>query len=652
MAATRDTDNSNSPHLSETGPPNAQPEPVVFKDVWSRSRSQYRVRAIALLALNVLLFAGVGSFAFWLRNGVRFAPAQEGYWDELKQTFWTVPVLGRAEGDASLGSLLLEPISVQDVPMQIPILGLLMAALIAVPILAAMLYRFWSCLPFIAVVGFLAVMPWLAITLFVSCMLSASRPFRTRYRFVSALLGLVPVVVYLVLAWSGTTDAVLGRIDPVDRIKFVAPWVLAVVAAALVFATVLAIAKVVDYRPGAIAPLLAVMLGLPVVLFEFNVGRDELYYRLLTATDRAHFADKNASVELEQAVLEEWLRHPHPRPSIKVVSETVEMRWLFELADDVGPARSALSRHQAELATRCDWFLKHFPESRYAANVLFIKARALDMRVDPAEFRRTNWIRFYDDFPASASRDSWRKLTSNRPDSVLGAVGSLRLAQLDARDGKVERASDRLRTLLERFGSAARSGEGRPTRQGALQQALARQTPEACLNLSVDRIVLQAQTLYGLLSANRDPIYGYDPISGPKSRTHGFPFGLLDLAPRHERYVQNLQALKTEYPNCQIEDNIDLEIAKASTPVALKIERLESCLERFPRGDAAPEALFRLGVAYKADGRIDAGDAAFARLFHQHPASVWVQQATRNAPWRSAAFGSQRSAPLGTGHSG
>lgn len=652
MTAATDTPDTNSPRPTETGLSSAQPEPVVFKDVWTRSGSRYRVRAIALLAVNVLLFAGVGAFAFWLRNGVRFAPAQEGYWDELKQTFWTVPILGRAAGDASLGSLLLEPISVQDVPMQIPILGLLMAALIAVPILAAMLYRFWSCLPFIAVVGFLAVMPWLAITLFVSCMLAASRPFRTRFRFVSALLGLVPVVVYLILAWSGTTEAVLGRIDPVDRIKFVAPWVLAIVAAALVFATVLAIARVVDYRPGAIAPLLAIMFGLPVVLFEFHVGRDELYYRLLAARDHAHFADKNASVELEQAVMEEWLRHPHPRPSMKAVSETVGVRWLFELTDDVGHAHSALSRHQAELTTRCDWFLRRFPESRYAPNVLFIKARALDMRVDPAEFRRTNWIRFYDDFPASASRDSWRKLVANRPDSNLGAIGLLRLAQLDARNGDVERAADRLRTLLERFGTSARSGEAAPTNRGAFQQALARQTPEACLQLSVDRIVLQARCLHDLLAENRDPIYSYDPISGPRSQTDGFPFGLLELEPRHERYVQNLQALKAEYPNCQIEDNIDLEIARASTPIALKIERLESCLKRFPEGDAVPEALFRLGVAYKADGRIRAGNAAFARLFDQHPGSVWVQQATRNAPWRSAAFGSQRSAPLGTRHSG
>ena len=56
---------------------------MAVKDVWSRSGSKYRIRAVVLLALNVLLFAGVGSFAYWMRGGVRFAPIHEGYWDEF-----------------------------------------------------------------------------------------------------------------------------------------------------------------------------------------------------------------------------------------------------------------------------------------------------------------------------------------------------------------------------------------------------------------------------------------------------------------------------------------------------------------------------------------------------------------------------------------
>ncbi len=604
--------------------------PAVMKDVWFRSGSRYRIRAIVLLAVNVLLFAGVGSFAFWLRSGERFAPIQEGYWDELKQTFVSVPFLERT--GASLGSFLLEPISVQDVPMQIPIVGLLMAALISIPILVSMLYRFCSSLPFIVVVGFLAVMPWLAITLLVSCIIASVRPFRTRFRFVSALLGLVPAVIYLILAWPGTAEALGGQVDPVDRIKFIAPWVLAIVAATIVFAIVLAIARIVDYRPGAIAPLLAVMFGLPVALFEFNVGRDELYYRLLEALNEAHFADEDASVELEQAVIDKWFRRPPPRGSIAAAREAVEMQWLFELTSDIGPAQTALSRHQAELVGRCDWFLTYFPHSRYALNALFISARALDMRVDPGEFRRTKWIRFYDDFPSAVSRPAWRIILENRPDSILGAVALLRLAQLDAREGDVERAVSKLNALTTRFDFGEQRAEvstETAAQAGPLKGVMTRDSPEVTLDIPRERILLQAHCLRDLLTANRDPLYRYDPLCGPRHRSASFLFGLLDLDPRHDRYVDNLEALLARYPNCQLEDNIDLEIAKGASSLPERITRIEQCLARYPDRDMVSEALFRLGLALKYDNQPEKGEEAFRRLVREFPDSVWRRQAER-----------------------
>lgn len=629
-----------SPRDSVLDPLAIEDAPTVMKDVWSRSGSKYRIRAIVLLVVNVLLFAGVGSFAFWLRSGVRFAPAHEGYWDEFGQTFLSVGFIGH--NGVSLGSLLLEPISVQDVPMQIPILGLLMAALISIPILVAILYRFWSSLPFIAVVGFLAVMPWLAVTLLGSCVLASVRPVRTRFRFMSALLALLPAVVYLILAWYGTSDLVAGKIDPVDRIKFVAPWVLAIVAATLVFAVVLAIARVVDYRPGAIAPLLAIMFVLPVALFEFRVGRDELYYRLLEALNQAHFADVDASVELDQAVMEAWDRRPPALRSMRGVRELVETRWLFELASEISPVQSVLSRHQAELAERCDWFLTYFPDSRYAVNALFIKARALDMRVDPGEFRHAKWIRYYDDFPSPASRQAWWMIVKNRPETALGAVALLRLAQLDARDGDLERAIVKLEVLQARFNSLAKAGDTAPTPSGPLKAVLARGIPEASLRIPMERIILEAHRFHSLFAANHDPLYGYDPISGPRHYADTFPFGLMDLDPRHERYIENLKTLKRQYPDCQIEDNIDLEIAKATASVGLRIERLETCLNDFPNRDTVPETLFRLGVAYKSNAQSEKSQAVFARLFREYPHSIWTEQATRYAPRRTIRIGRAR----------
>ncbi len=599
-------------------------------DVWSRTASKYRIRAIVLLAVNVLLFAGAGTFAFWLRSGVVFAPSMAGYTDQLVDALHFI-----GEREISLASLLIEPISVQDVPMQIPIVGLLMAALISIPILVSILYRFWSSLPFIAVVGFLAVMPWLAITLLGSCVLASVRPFRTSFRYMSALLGLVPAVVYLFLAFSGTADAVVGRIDPIDHIKFIAPWFLSIVAAALVFAIVLSIAKMVDYRPGAITPLLAIMFALPVVLFEYRVGRDELYYRVFENLNHWALTDIDASLPLEEAVQRAYFSHPLPRRSLQEVREIVEQRWQFELALDLAPHRSTLTRHVEELAHKWDWFLKHFPDSRYAFNACYYKARALDMRVDPGEFRRTHWIRFYDDYPSEASSETWRTLATNRPHPILNAVALLRLAQLDARKGDADRAISKLATLLALFDRADQSGGGLAAGAAAPKGVLERQTPVANLDIPLERIVLEANRLHDLLGANRDPLYGYDPIGGSRYDEGISRFGLLDLLPRDERYTENLRELKRRYPNCQILDNIDLEIAKAADDLTVKIERLEALLAAYPQRDAVPEALFRLGVAYKSDGKTAESEEAFDRLAGDHPNSIWATQAARYAPWGS-----------------
>ena len=576
----------------------------------------------------------MASFAYWLRSGEHFAPSVPGYADQLGDTF-------RFTGNSgvTLGALLLKPISVQDVPLQIVILGLLFAALISIPILVAILYRVGSALPFVAVVGFIAVLPWLAITLLVSCILASMRPFRTRFRFVSALVGLVPTVVYLILAWRGSAELIVGQVDPVDRIKFIAPWVLAVVAASVVFAIVLAIARLVNYRPGAITPLLAVMFGLPVVLFEVYVGRDELYYRLLEDFHRAYFADVDTSLSWQEAAWRAWERHPMPRPRYEVIEQMEETKWLFGLSSPLAPYESELTKHQAEFAATCGAFLREFPESRYTGNVLYLKATAWDMRVDLPEFRRTKWIRFHDDFPNAAMRSAWQALLVNRDDSVLAAAAGLRLARLDAREGNVERARDRLTGVLQKFGpepgrsltdtnAAAASLQGNAVGNGAF----GRRKPEASLRVPIERLLLDARRLDDLLAANRDPIYGYEPVTGATRTGDDFPYGLLDFDPRSEQYADNLRQLLDKYPKAQLRDNLELEVAKAAPTLESGIEQLRAVLDKDPKADAAPEALFRLALAYRSFNDPKRSEEALVRLTKEFPDCIWARQAAGLLP--------------------
>jgi len=623
--------NSTANHEDE-GQPN--------KDVWSRSGPTYRVRAVVLLLVNVLLFGGVGSFAYWLRSGEQFAPTMDGYWDELRLTFHFT-----GDMEITLASFLASPMSVRDVPMLIPILGLLLAALVAIPILVSILYRFPASLPFILVVGFLAVMPWLAITLLASCILASVKPFRRPWRFASALLGLLPIVLYLFLASRGS-DSYVGELgNPMDKIKFVAPWVIAMVAATLLAGVVLLIARVVDYRPGALAPLLAVMFGLPVALFEFHVGRDELYYRLLEQELRL-FKDVSAAEVLERRAEESWLEQPEPRMKFAEWKALVELIWRLEVLpdDETIEWTSELTEYQQRLARHCDWFIKYFPTSRYACNALYIKGQTLSTRVDVSEFQRTKWIRYYGDFPSRASWSTWRMIVENRPRSPLSAVALLRLAQLDARACLMKQALDQLNTLVARFDKPAPAAVESSPPGGALARLFKRPPPEAGLNLGLERTLLEAHRLRDLLAANEDPIYGYEPLCGSSDPSRTVQFGLLRLVPREDRYIENLRRLKDQYPRCQIEDNIDLEIAKTTPPGTRRTELLVSFLDRYGLRDvdALPEALFRLGTSYLENGQRPRADEQFERLLREYPQSIWARQARRYAAAPVGADGGAR----------
>lgn len=597
--------------------PDTQPKHFELIDVWSRSGPKYRVRAIALLAINILLFAGAASFAYWLRSGEFFAPAREGYWRSIAQTFG-----GVGNPDVSLAAFLLDPISIHDVPMQIPIVGLLMAAIISIPILVAILYRFWSSIPFILIIGFIAVMPWLAITLLGSCVIASVRPFRTRIRFMSAMLALIPAIVYLILAYSGTRDVVVGRIDPIDRIKFVAPWVLAVVASALLFAIVLAIARIVNYRPGAVTPLLVVMFALPVLLFERHVGRDELYYRLLEHRYHDYFGDKNAGLGLKSAQ-REWEPPSLSRPARGRFRDVEEESWLFELAADLSRRQGMLTEQQADMAARCASFHHQFPYSQYAPNALFIKATSAGLRLDSREFQRTRWIRYYDDIPDGRSRQTWEIIAENRPDSPMAAVAHLRLAQLDAGSCDCDRALARLQKVINK----CERGFAEPGNTADVTLFLSRAPLEAGLGINLEKILMDAAWLRDLIVSNADDEeYRTDPMCGAQRGRSGTPFGLLDLDRRDGMYAPQIDILMTTFPGCKLADNLQLERARVQQNSSEQIAALKAVLEKYPTGDAVPEALVRLALAFNAAGEPHRAAQFFDRVVSEHPNSIWARQ--------------------------
>lgn len=582
-------------------------------DVWQWTRPKYRLRALALLLINALLFAGLGCFAYWLRTGRYIASSWQVYTNELWRTFDpTLP------DQPTLIDFLLYPIPADQVPLMMVIVGLVLASLTAIPILVAMLYRFPFSLIFTAIIGFVAMLPWLAITLTFCCFLARLRTLRFSFHYATALVAVLPCLAYYALA---TQDASLTMVHtPVEQAKLYFPWVLALVAACAVMGVVLLLARLVNYRPGAIAPLLAVMFAIPVILFEAKVGRDELYYRLLETTfgpgSSVYFVDNtDASVAVKQEAQERFEHTQNPGATLGAMLDQVILEWQLRLA-------SEMEGHRYEAVVACEAFREDFPESRYIPNTLYIEGRAMDMRVDQEMFRRELKLLFYKDFPNGASRPVWQELHDAYPDSPLWTEATLRLAQLEARSGNVDLAVERLDELM----AQDQADETAKAEVAVGWQGFFAKRPAAgTLGVDPSAIVLEARKLRHLLVNNRDPHQKDLALRR-----------LLSFDPRHPMYRHNLERLRAElaekYPLTPLRDNLDVRIAATPPSDSLRIDGLKKCVEelmRAPNSDALPRARYELGLAYKKDDRPEEARAAFEDVIRFHPDSPWALEASR-----------------------
>lgn len=618
-----------------------------WTDVWSRTQPKYRWRAILLLALNCALFFLLGCFAFWLRTGEAVPFLTADYWDLFWRCFDP-----REERQITLIDFLLAPINAQQAPMQIVVLGLLMASFVSIPILVAMLYRLPSAIFFILVIAFVAVLPWLAVTITLSCVLTRVRPLQFSFRFATAMIALIPVLLYF---YNATRHPPIeaSYTTPIAWASLYAPWLLAILASCLVMGVVLLVARLVDYRPGALSPLLAILFVSPAILFEAWVGRDELYYRLLEKEfgprSATRFRDQEASAvirrfaEREYAAQFQQTGSSSPPRSVEAIERALRSRWMYQ-PDPLNEADTQLNRFQLEqyeAGVACDRFRDDYPKSRYLPNVLYIKGRAQDARIDLEAFRRTGDLHYYQDFPSHVSASTWATLCEQYPDSPAASVALYRLAQLEARAGNIDRALERLDTLIERFGTADPAVATAPGRSPA---GLGKVTPTSTLDIQVRSVVGEARVFRDLLRLNRDP-----DLSAPPDITADAPLvRLLRCDPRHRLFAQNLQQLIDRYPGSRLRDNLILEREKTlnARSDSLKIDALERFIKAFadvPGVDALPEAWYRLGEAYLADSRPADALRTFERVVKDYPDTAWAQWAGKQV----AALAVLRAAPVG-----
>jgi outer membrane protein assembly factor BamD (BamD/ComL family) len=595
---------------------------MTMTDAWSYTRTKYRIRSILLLVLNVVLFAGLGCFAFWLRTGDYTPFLNENYWDIWLRAFdWT------SEQQFTLMDFLTYPIPVDQVPMMIVIVGLVLASLSAIPILVSILYRFEFSLIFIGIIGFVAILPWLAINVAICCYLARCRRLQFSFRYMTALVSLLPIIFYYILA-TRNASIISANLLPMELAKLYLPWVLALIGAGLLMGVVLLIAWVVNYRPGAIAPFMMVMFTLPIVLFEAYVGRDELYYRLLEykygpGSDINFVNNVDMSETIQHMAMERFLKVKDSKATVRSVADQVRLVVQMDLARE-NSITFAEQQHAAR--TACTRFRENFPDSRYIPNALYLEGRALDMRIDRKFFLKTLILRYYHEFPRTASQPIWEELYQRFPDSPLASVAGVRLAKLETRcdDGSVDRAVDLLEWVIDKWADHEH-GDTPLASLGGLRGFLAKRPASNTLEVDPLQLAQDARKLHALLVNNRDPEQGDQALRE-----------LFRLDPRHELYQYNLKKLLLRIQRgeliSRLADNLQVLIATTESSSSLKIEKLKACVQHFSKrenSDALPRALFELGSAYQNDSRLKEAQQIFHRLTNQFLDSPWAEEAER-----------------------
>ncbi|TWT43643.1 hypothetical protein RAS1_00420 [Phycisphaerae bacterium RAS1] len=600
------------------------------EDVWSHVSPRYRVRAFLSLAGTFLLFCGLCVFTHWLHVARPFEFSAESYLEPLR--FW-------GPQTKTLDDFIRYPISVMQTPVHAIVLGLLVASIVAIPISVAILYRFGAALLFAAAVFFFAHLPWMAFTLVGCCVLASVKPFRMPFRFGSGLVGMLPVVMYLYLAARGTPDPSGTYATPEQKLLLAAPWILALLAAALMLGMILLIARAVNYRPGAIAPVMAVMFATPTVLFHAYVGLDELNYRVLereyghrsrrfepVADARVkildlvqHWMDESSLTPGRSAALSAlWSERPDELAALK---RRIVAWFVTEL---LGERRTA---HEA-----CRKFIAEYPTSRYVPNALYLEGRLLDTRLDQRKLLSDMARELYTDFPHPQSGAVWSTLLTQFTHSPLAAAAAVRTAQLRLRERDVDGAAAALdRVLLRRAAG--------PTSQATATDWLHTDAPEASLQFDEEAYRLEARQLRDLIAANHP-----DERFGPAALAD---WACLD--PHRAGYEIELRRLIEHYVGSRLYDNLLLRWITTQPELAPRAAQLERFLAEHAGADSGVEAAYHLAeIELLVTARTDVaarsrGLQRLRTIVERHADSSWAAAAAelirRHAPASASAAG-------------
>jgi len=591
------------------------PAPVIV-DVWTRTAPKYRIRAAIMLCILAGLFGGLCCFTFWLRTGDSAPWLSERYGELMARSFQPT-----GSEQITLSNLLTSPIDVQDVHVHAVIMGLLFASLSSIPILIAILYRFPFSVIFAGLVFFLAAMPWLGLTVLLGCAFASMRRFRFTFRYASALVGLIPVAVYFAMA---SWEPAGGARSIHNQALLYAPWVLALLSSCVICAMGIGAARLIDYRPGGVGPILAVLFAAPVYLFHTQVGRDELEYRVLAQACRGAFGAVDVDALARRQAAREWSQGEEG---------SYAAAYAGRLKEETDEAIAAAQMGRADIVHRCDEFVEQYSTSRYVANVLYQKARAMDQRIMRDRLMQNGRIEFHADVPSPLSSQTWQTLRERFPTSRISGVARYHLAIIEARQGRLDAALTRLDEIIRAHGDPPSEPPTPPTPPEGLGRLLVFQRTDPAAGLGIDAQVTfrDALRLRELIVACReDATRPYEEVFQPGKALASRPVHptqlLLAMDPSDPNYAANLGGLQAAFPDSATAGFVSVRLALTEPAISRRIQHFRDLTLSLAGTASGAEAMFHLAEVLQEDSLIADARLAYTQLTRDYPESCWARE--------------------------
>ncbi len=511
-------------------------------------RPTSRWRTGVFLTVNLAGFAVVNSFWQYLATG---------RWLDL-----SIEALHRGLANPFREELFVPPLSIFTHPWMIAVCALLLALVFVVPIVVAVLYHGPYAMLFVLIVAVVGNAPWLAFFQAGGSALAAKTRLRSDMPFLATLIGLAPLGVYIYVLFTVTDfPATL----PLQRWILCMPTAAAALLAILAAAAVLALAKLTNFRPGVVWPVLLVLLAGPMLIFYSRVGPAELEYALIS-NSLAEPDTLFSSISLER-----WTRD-HKAEGLN------RLALKNKLIED-------MNLHKRTLAARCEAFMVRHDDSDRAPAVLWIKGQAQSLTLDEAAYEG-DLVKYDARFPLETAAGTWRRLIARYPASPHAGLAGWKLGQLTLRQGDVSGAED----LLQNSAQILRATLANATHQRDTAQAGRRFTTPTSLPTQRDyeyyeNALLAVERLIWLMNENDD---ADDKLAAKAMAAY------LKLNPHSTEYAERLGELAGLYENSKMGDNLKLAVALATRDHFQRAEMLIALSEN-KNTDVAIEANYALG---------------------------------------------------------